>query len=281
MMRSIDTARFKDVSARPMIACGPAPDMRWVEIDRLVVDPAYQREITKQGAANVKRIAEAFDWRFFSAVVVSPVEGGRFAIIDGQHRTTAARICGFEQVPCQIVHAAPHEQAAAFDAINGATTKVSAQSRFRAAVAAGDVEAVRAKRLADAAGIRLLFYPLAAKHSMAEPGDTNAIGLVLKICAKHDDRFITLLFRALRAAAGDICGQLSMLAIRGFAEVLADHREWLARDRDLIAACELILPSDLTEAARRERARRPNVGMDALFQAELLTAIERQMKRAA
>ena len=281
MMRTIETTRFKDVVARAATACGPAPDLRWIEIDQLVVDPSYQREITTHGATNVRRIAEGFDWRFFSAVVVSPVEGGRFAVIDGQHRTTAAAICGIKQVPCQIVHAAPGEQAAAFSAINGGITKVSGQARFRAAVAAREPEAVRAKRLADEAGVRLLYYPVAANSSEAKPGDTNAIGLVLKLCAKHDDRFMSLLFRALRAAAGEICGQINMIAIQAFADVLEDHREWMARESDLISACQMIMPSDLLDAARRERARRPNVSMDALYQAELLIALERQMRKAA
>jgi ParB-like chromosome segregation protein Spo0J len=45
-------------------------------------------------------------------VVVSPVERGKFAIIDGQHRTTSAAILGVECVPCQIVIAALSERAA-------------------------------------------------------------------------------------------------------------------------------------------------------------------------
>ena len=54
-----------------------------------------------------------------------PVAGGKFAIIDGQHRTTSAAIVGYETVPCQIVIAAKEEQAAAFKAINGTTTPIS------------------------------------------------------------------------------------------------------------------------------------------------------------
>jgi ParB-like chromosome segregation protein Spo0J len=53
------------------------------------------------------------------------VEGGRFAIIDGQHRTTSAAILGIETVPCQIVIAEQTEQAAAFKAINGTITPIS------------------------------------------------------------------------------------------------------------------------------------------------------------
>ena len=40
--------------------------------------------------AHLRRIAEQFDWRLFAPVIVAPIEGGLFAVIDGQHRTHAA-----------------------------------------------------------------------------------------------------------------------------------------------------------------------------------------------
>ena len=67
-----------------------------------------------------------------------PSRGGRFAIIDGQHRTTSAAIVGFESVPCQIVIAAKEEQAAAFKAINGTTTPISIMALHAAALVAGE-----------------------------------------------------------------------------------------------------------------------------------------------
>jgi ParB-like nuclease domain len=72
----------------------------------------------------------------FAPVVVSPVAGGKFAIIDGQHRTTAATLVGFDSVPCQIVIAAKEEQAAAFKAINGTTTPISIMALHAAALMA-------------------------------------------------------------------------------------------------------------------------------------------------
>jgi ParB-like nuclease domain len=69
--------------------------------DELVVDVTYQREIGRRGAVNVNQIAENFDWSKFAPVIVAPVEGGQFAIVDGQHRTAAAMLRGQEKVPCQ------------------------------------------------------------------------------------------------------------------------------------------------------------------------------------
>src|SRR6185503_19283784 len=116
VMRPISVESFE----RPkVVSAGPAPMLQWLNIDQLVVDPSYQRPIIGKGRRNVDRIARAFSWSCFAPVVVSPVEGGKFAIIDGQHRTTAAALVGFDSVPCQIVIAALEQQAAAFKAING------------------------------------------------------------------------------------------------------------------------------------------------------------------
>jgi hypothetical protein len=89
----------------------------------LVVDTEYQREIGRKGATNVMQIAEHFDWSKFAPVVVAPVEGGRFAIVDGQHRTTAAMLREIKEVPCQVVQADRAKQAAAYAAVNGNITK--------------------------------------------------------------------------------------------------------------------------------------------------------------
>jgi hypothetical protein len=102
-MRPISTEGFE----RPKAASpGAVPMLQWLKVADLVVDPAYQRPIVGQGRRNVDRIAREFSWSCFAPVVVSPVEGGKFAIIDGQHRTTAAAILGLETIPCQIVIAA-------------------------------------------------------------------------------------------------------------------------------------------------------------------------------
>jgi hypothetical protein len=102
----------------------------------------FRRHATNLNRRHVDRIARAFSWSCFAPVVVSPVAGGKFAIIDGQHRTTAATLVGFDSVPCQIVIAAKEEQAAAFKAINGTTTPISVMALHAAALVACEPWAV-------------------------------------------------------------------------------------------------------------------------------------------
>src|SRR5271155_4233368 len=102
-MRPISIEGFEKPKS---VFAGAAPMLQWLKITDLVVDPAYQRPIIGKGRQNVDRIAREFSWSCFAPVVVSPVEGRKFAIIDGQHRTTSAAIVGYESVPSQIVIAA-------------------------------------------------------------------------------------------------------------------------------------------------------------------------------
>lgn len=100
---------------------------QWIEINQLVVDPSYQRNIGKKGRLNANRIMEVVEWSKLAPVVVAPLEGGMLAIVDGQHHTTAALLREIEKVPCQIVYVDRAKQAEAYAAVNGNVTKTTPQ----------------------------------------------------------------------------------------------------------------------------------------------------------
>ena len=81
MYSELKTKRF--AKPRSSFLPGPVPQLQWVEIEKLVVNLHYQREIGRRGAANVAQIAEHFDWSKFAPVIVAPAEGGIYAIVDG------------------------------------------------------------------------------------------------------------------------------------------------------------------------------------------------------
>lgn len=151
-MRSIEVSKHLKTDTSP----GPAPMLQWLDIDSLVVDDSYQRELKAGNWKAIYRIATGFRWSRFSPVFVAPVEGGLYAIIDGQHRVHGARMAGIESVPCQVVHMTREEQAAAFAAVNGDVTKVTTWQVFKAALTAGEGWAVEAASAAEAAGCRLM-----------------------------------------------------------------------------------------------------------------------------
>lgn len=139
---------------------GTRPELLWVPIDRLVIDETYQRPLSKTNWESIRKIAQNFDWSRFSACQVAPVTGGDYALIDGQHRTTAAYLCGITEVPALSVSLSPKEQASAFAWINGQKVTMTDVLIYKAALAAGEEWAVTADQIATEAGCRVMTYML-------------------------------------------------------------------------------------------------------------------------
>jgi ParB-like nuclease domain len=215
VMRTISSEGFEKPKS---ISAGAAPMLQWLKITDLVVDPAYQRPIVGNGRRNVDRIARAFCWSCFAPVVVSPVQGGRFAIIDGQHRTTSAAIVGFDSVPCQIVIAAKEEQAAAFKAINGTTTPISRMALHAAALVASEPWAVQIAHVCECAEVELLRYPVPSDKQA--PGQTMAIGAVARCLKQYGEATLITALQCVTQTANNQPGALSARTIKALCEVL-------------------------------------------------------------
>ena len=191
-LRPIDTDKM--LAPDPMPDGGAAPQLMWIDIDRLVVDAAYQREVGRAGRATITKIAAAFNWSYFSPVVCAPVEAGFYAIIDGQHRATAARLVGKSSLPCSVVICPLVAQAGAFAAINGLVTRMHRTALHRAAVAAGDAKAVLIESVARDGGASICRSPTSLS-AMAR-GETQSI-TALGACIDRFGRETVV--RALRA----------------------------------------------------------------------------------
>lgn len=202
--RKIDPSPFASALADlgpAAVAPGPEPELKWIELKLLVIEPAYQRRVFNAGRKNIVKIARTFEWTKFAPVIVCPLKGGLYAIVDGQHRTTAAAARGIRKVPCQVIKASPEQRAAAFAAVNGAVTKMSTLQLHVAMVAAGDPVALQANRVCAQAGVRILPYPVDAKSM--KPGDTLAAGQIPKFIAKYGEAVMVEALRCITKTAAD------------------------------------------------------------------------------
>lgn len=207
--RPISTEGFK--SAPVVIDMGPAPKLEWIDISDLVVDDSYQRPIARAGKTNIARIVSNFRWCYFAAVVVSPIEGGKYAIVDGQHRVTAAAILGITSVPCQLILADRKEQAAAFRAINGVQTAMTPLSLYHAEIVAGVKEALEIANCCECGGVTVVKVPKLATE--LKPGETLAIN-TLRQCRKTYGRntLITAL-KCITETSANIPGAVSAVNV--------------------------------------------------------------------
>lgn len=266
-LRAIDVSDYAPL--KPPETFGAAPQLQWLQIALLVVDDSYQREITDEGRTKVRRIAAEFDWDRFAPVVVAPIVGGRYAIVDGQHRTTSAQLAGFDSVPCSIILADRRKQAIAFDAINGNVTRVTPAQRFRAMVAAGDVEALRIDAVCSRAGVRVRVSN-AKRRADILPGDTFAFAAIRTSVLKYGDDTVETALRCIVTSADGEGGWLSATPIRAISAALHDHPEWL-KSRRLLAAFRVFNVDQAARAAAAESQTRKGVVAADILRGKVVT----------
>jgi hypothetical protein len=215
-------------------------------------------------------------------VVVSPVEGGKFAIIDGQHRTTAAALVGLETVPCQVVIAAAAEQAAAFKAINGITTPISPMALHAAAVVAQEPWAVELADVCARAGVELLRYPLPAEKQ--SPGQTMAVSAISSCLRRYGPDTLITALQCVTETANNKPGILSARMIKALCSVLDENKPWRDSGSALLDAFDEIDLADIQTASAVEAATR-KVGRVAAIadriRAELDRCLSPRLFRAA
>ena len=248
-MRAISTEGFEKPKC---VDAGAVPVLQWLPIVDLMVDPSYQRPIAGKGRRNVNRIAQAFSWSCFSAVVVAPVAGGKFAIIDGQHRTTAAALAGFDSVPCQIVIADRVQQASAFKAINGALTPISRMALHAAALVAKEPTAVRLAEVCSLAEVELLRYPVPTDRQTA--GQTMAVAAIAQCLKRYGDETLITALQCVTQTANNQPGMLSARMIKALCDTLDQDRERRDSGLALLEAFDAIDLTALQNAAAVEAA---------------------------
>lgn len=249
--RKIDPAPFLAAAGDlPKVAFGPRSTVRWLPVAQLLIDERYQRVILGSGRKNVVRIAREFEWAKFIPVIVADLEKNRYAILDGQHRTTAAAVRGIEQVPCMIVKADPAKQAEIFAAINGQITTMSPMQLHAARVAAGDPRAVRLAQVCVAAGVTICRYPVPANNMKA--GETLAAGTLYRLLDKYGDAVLKAALKCLTKTRGGYPGYLRNESIEALCAVLEAEPEWYASDKRLLIAAGTL---DFADEYRKAKAK--------------------------
>lgn len=210
-----------------------------VDLRDLFIDPKYQRPIGARGEKNIRQVIENFSWSLFSPIVVSRRENGTFAVIDGQHRAIAALTHGgIEKVPAYVINGGPSDEAKAFAVINGAVTAILPTQIWHARVVAGDVDAIRLKRVLDAEGVSI---PRNARpKALIEKGETAAIDALERSFKLYGGEVLGLALRTVVGTKDGNPGYLRTHLIKATTDVLGAHPEWVAKPKDVIRAIRTV-----------------------------------------
>jgi hypothetical protein len=265
------TFRTVDIPEAPThaLADQSAPMLQWVKLADLVIDGRYQREITPPGRANIRRIAQNFRWSRFSPLLVAPIEGGRFAIIDGQHRAHAAALVGAEQVPCMAVLMDLREQAQAFGAINGNVTRVHPLQLYRAALASGEPWAVECDRVVRDGGCELL--KTVPSWDAVKPRQLVCIGLVRAHVRQGTGNVVTEVLRGITGSeSADVRAMYGSQVLKPFCAAVAQSTRFLRADlARFVDRYDLL---DLVEEARARSKASPQFGTPGALLEDMIAA---------
>lgn len=225
-LRSIDIAPFKARFTGGDSDVGERPELQWLKISRLRIDPRYQRDVSRKGESNILSIATNFAWAKFTPVIVAPAAENLYAIVDGQHRTTAAMLRGFESVPCVIIAADAAAQADAFVAINGSITLMTPLQLHAARLAAGNADAAELAAVCAAAGVTICRYPVPSNK--VKPGETLAIGMLRSMLDKFGRDVLVAALSCITKTRRGNPGMIRAQLVEALCVVLEGLPEWRA-----------------------------------------------------
>lgn len=143
----------------------------WVALDKMEVSELAQRD---RNQAWVDKICNELELEQIGALTVN-YRGGKYYVIDGQHRAWALRQWGFtdEKFECWVYKGLTEQQEAEMFLKLNAQLSVNALSKFKIAVTAGRKDQVEINRIVNEAG-------LVVSSSMSE-GSIRAVGTLEKI----------------------------------------------------------------------------------------------------
>jgi hypothetical protein len=152
------TATLKEIDPSVLSLSASFIEPDWGEdmalaLDELIVERYEDKpgRFYQRGITHVKdSIVENYFPRAFGRVTVVEIGEDKYAIVDGQNRTEAARELGFTHVPC-IVHRnlTLKQRAYLFWHLNTQSKTLRPVQKFHAAVASGDSTALKIKKLLD------------------------------------------------------------------------------------------------------------------------------------
>ena len=172
-LRAIEPINLAGLTPTTPSTTGPI--FEWVDPATLLVNETYQRDLSERSVKLIRRIIEGWNWTKFKPPVCSLGDHG-LEVIDGQHTAIAAATHPHvAQIPVMIVETETvQDRASAFIGQNTTRLGITKMQLHRAAVAAGDEDALTIEQVCQRSGVRLLM----AKPHRWKVGDSVAVQAV-------------------------------------------------------------------------------------------------------
>lgn len=140
----------------PATVEGGEPIFEWIDPRKLLVDEAYQRNLSERSVTLIRKIVGSWSWTKFKPPIVVQTDEG-LEVVDGQHTAiAAATVPSIKKIPVMLVEAETLEaRASAFLGHNADRIAVTPLQMHHAAVLAGDEVALTVHQVCERAGVRI------------------------------------------------------------------------------------------------------------------------------
>lgn len=129
-----------------------AATFREISIEDLNIDHRYQRDLSM---SLVQRIAANWNPVAGEPILVSQRSTGKLFVVNGQHRTSSAKIVGKEKILCRVVKGLTQAEEAELRLQTNVQVSERPADRFKAQLAAGYKESIDLMRRVNAAGVEI------------------------------------------------------------------------------------------------------------------------------
>ncbi len=231
------------------------PELKWLKVTQLYIPNEYQRSVKSAGSLkNINHIASNFNWADFGVLIVCELEKAnppQYAVIDGQHRFRAAeQRQDIKELPCAVLSGREaKEQAQTFIAINSKRIKLHSLHEHRAALVAGNPDAVSVEQILKKAKVTLASFPMNTKE--LPPRCTQAIGTLYKMLGVYNEKHIVWALTIITEAFEGVNGALR-------ASMIKTMTDWSKNqpDTDRAVMLEALAKINIDELERNARAAR-------------------------
>ena len=185
---------------------------------------------------------------------------------------------GIERVPCEIVHIDRARQAEAFAAINGNTTRVSAQVVYYARLTGKDPVAEEMARVLSAAEVTVCRGSKTIRTM--KRGETNAVGAISKLLTKFGSETVISALQCITQTGSGNPGFLRAMIIEPLCVVLHRNPKWRDSGERLLREMDSFDFIEAWDAAVKERQTVPSITTQMLIAdavaAHLTTAMSKK-----
>ena len=174
--------------------------------------PPYQR-VPKP--YRVKKIAEGFDPDKLDALKISQRADGSLWVIDGNHRLQAILALGWSDqlVPVRLLRGLSYQQEAALFAAQRDRSDPSAAESFRAALDAGDADAITVRTVCESLRLSVAFT---SSRGSGMPRTVHAVAAAWTISRGEGEARLRRILGTVDRAWGAQSGVFAAQIIRGF-----------------------------------------------------------------